>query len=687
MRPLFALLAVVVVLVCFTTPALSRSLGNRGPEKSLRSALRRSTHAASTTFSSASSSVVDVDMVQSQIDAFLLAANTMFESSDTVWTQTNLQDACRTPYSVTGVTGCTLSGYPTGLTLAQGTYDNPPPSTYTLSPHLGALSELTSMNLDLNYANYNGTLPTAWSTLTKLQNLTIRAPTLDGAALPEEWSAMTSLQRLDLNFRKYDSVSLNPANGTAPLWVSNLKVVELHAISIGPSNDLPDSWFSSNTIIELYLSYIYGTARLPSTFTTSTVMESLSLGAADFKQVVMPSDFSTMTSLKHMYFFGDFIGSLPAKYPPNLERASFNGGLNLTGTIPQALFDCPNLVFLELFDMGVYGDLPAPSSPLTSKFWGIEAGYLALNGTISTNFFHMPSFEYFDVDHLGPLSPGVFGPMPSAGGCGLAYFDCRNCSISGSIPSDLLTACPKLEEIFLDNNYLTGTLPQALFETNTTSISNIYLAGNYLTGTLPQFIDFPQKIYLDLTSNRLTGTIPMGWTNKLNMARFSGNGFDLCGAPDNTRNFSAPHFLAPCELGPQYGYDYCSCYSLWSTCQSLVPCDGAPFEPSALPPYELPPFSTPPPNSGSSPSESPSATSPNDNIPSNPPSSPNAPNVPSPTSTPTIEVPSPNESIPSAPSPNGSTPSGEPTNSAPNAAAAASALVVLSCAIATLAIL
>ena len=567
----------MVIVVCFAAPTMSKTSPLRGVEKSSRSVLRRSSHDTSSTFSSAS--VVDVDMDQSQVAAFLSASATMFDPSWTVWTYVDLILACRTPNSVTGVTGCTPTGYPTGLSLPNS---HSGPSTYTLSPDLGALSELASMELDIASSNFVGTLPAGWSTLTKLENLTIYSSSLGGASLPEEWSGMTSLQNLLLYFTSSDNFALD---ASPPSWVSRLKTVDLSSVSIGPSNDLPESWFTSDSITTLSLYLVNCTGRVSSSVTSNTVIQNLYITLAGSISPAMPSDLSAMTSLISVGL-GDFTGTLPSKYPPSLEKAGFSGS-NITGTIPQSLFDSPNLVFVDLSYMNVHGDLPAPSSPLTSKLESIEVAFLPLTGTISNNYFHMPNFKDFSARYPGDLSPSSFGAMPSAGGCGLTRFVCLNCSISGTIPSDLPTACPHLERLSLSNNYLTGT-------------------------------------------------IPMGWGGKFNGVQLDGNSLDLCGAPENTANFTDATFPSGCIIAPQYGYDYCNCSSIWSTrCQTQIPCDGSP---TTVAPYELPPFIIPTPSTTpvTSPDQQPSVTpsvipSPDGSSPSSSPSPPTA-RVPEPIS-------------------------------------------------------
>ena len=655
MRFLLVSLAVMVIVVCLAGPTVSKTMARRGLENNHRSVLRRSSHDTSSTFSSASSNVVDVDMAQSQIDAFLLASETMFDPSETPWTQANLQDACRTPNSVTGVTGCTSTGFPTGLYLYSGSYDDP--TSYSLSPDLGALSELASLEIDMYLVKFVGTLPSAWLSLTKLENLTIYIDSLGGVSLPEEWSGMTSLQSLLLYF----GPSENPATGTAPSWVSRLKTVDLSSVSIGPSNDLPESWFTSDSITALHLYRMYCSGLVLSSIANNTVIQNLYIASSGSISPTLPSDLSAMTSLIGVGL-ADFAGTLPSKYPPSLEKAGFSGS-NITGTIPQSLFDCPNLVFVALDHMNVHGDLPAPSSPLTSKLENIEARSLQLNGTISNNYFHMPSFKTFVSSSLGALSPSSFGAMPSAGGCGLTRFDCLNCSISGTIPSDLLTACPNLQRLALSDNYLTGTLPEALFATNAASLSFVFLDGNYLTGNLPPTIGFLKKATVYLSNNYLTGTIPMGWDDKFDGVQLDGNSLDLCGAPENTAHFTDGTFPSECTIAPQYGYDYCNCSSIWSTrCSSTIPCDGSPLSPTTLPPYELPPFTIPTPSTTApvtSPDQQPSETPSVIPSPSVTPSSP--PSVVVPSSSPSSPPSSPVVDTPS------STPSGtvEPSSTSP----------------------
>jgi Leucine-rich repeat (LRR) protein len=81
-----------------------------------------------------------------------------------------------------------------------------------------------------------------------------------------------------------------------------------------------------------------------------------------------------------------------------------------------------------------------------------------------------------------------------------------NNSISGSIPTELLQSWSVVQEVRLQRNMLSGSLPSL---SDAGKIKNLVLAGNQFEGTVPsQYGDTQSLVVLDLGFNQLTGTLP-----------------------------------------------------------------------------------------------------------------------------------------------------------------------------------
>jgi len=150
------------------------------------------------------------------------------------------------------------------------------------------------------------------------------------------------------------------------------------------------------------------------------------------------------------------------------------GSNNLAGTPPQEIFDLPDLNSLWL-----------NSNPIQFSFVGIES-----------------------ARHLTELrldSTGIASIAGVKNAKSLKILDLRFNRISGPFPVDLLYL-PNLESLSLADNDLIGPLPTSF--QGMPDINTLHLGSNAFTGLLPSFGDLEYLRVLDLSDNKLTGSIP-----------------------------------------------------------------------------------------------------------------------------------------------------------------------------------
>lgn len=82
------------------------------------------------------------------------------------------------------------------------------------------------------------------------------------------------------------------------------------------------------------------------------------------------------------------------------------------------------------------------------------------------------------------------------------YLD--NNQLSGNVPDFSIEALPKLKTLTLEANQLTGTIPNF----NLPTLEILALGENNLSGTIPSFDHLSTLFYLALNSNQLVGSIP-----------------------------------------------------------------------------------------------------------------------------------------------------------------------------------
>ncbi|KAL8549704.1 hypothetical protein ACS0TY_008516 [Phlomoides rotata] len=156
------------------------------------------------------------------------------------------------------------------------------------------------------------------------------------------------------------------------------------------------------------------------------------------------------------------------------------------------------------------------------------------------------------VTRLRLPGSGLRGPLPlnSVGNLTqLQVLSLRGNSLSGELPADL-ASCKLLEEIHLQGNSFSGQIPASFFTlenlarvnlagngfsgnlppgfNNLTNLWILYLENNNFTGALPDWNSLNQLRNLNVSFNRLTGSVPS------NLAFFGEQSFlgtSLCGAP------------------------------------------------------------------------------------------------------------------------------------------------------------
>jgi Leucine-rich repeat (LRR) protein len=165
----------------------------------------------------------------------------------------------------------------------------------------------------------------------------------------------------------------------------------------------------------------------------------------------------------------------------------------LSGPLPDALFNMPQLVSLELTSNALTGHI----THHIEKWTNLTDLYLDHNqfsGTLTTHIGKLTSLKEFAVSRnrlQGPLPKELnklvnlelFGAKDQKDEDGLP-------TLNGTMPS--FHDSPNLNEIFLGQNALSGDIPSNLLESSQARTTDAYI------------------VYVGLDKNRLTGTIPEG---------------------------------------------------------------------------------------------------------------------------------------------------------------------------------
>lgn len=153
-------------------------------------------------------------------------------------------------------------------------------------------------------------------------------------------------------------------------------------------------------------------------------------------------------------------------------------GFQLSGAVPPALGDLPNLQRIVMQDNGLTGSLPASLA----------------------NLRHLLVLDLGRNQLSGPL-PEVLGNLPA-----LQRLDLAGNQFSGSLPASLGNLT-NLQRLYLSNNRLSGPLPGTLV--NLSNLEELWLGYNQLSGPLPGWLDGLTRLRaLSLAHNQLGGPLP-----------------------------------------------------------------------------------------------------------------------------------------------------------------------------------
>jgi hypothetical protein len=152
-------------------------------------------------------------------------------------------------------------------------------------------------------------------------------------------------------------------------------------------------------------------------------------------------------------------------------------GQLMRGTLPPELSMISSLWEITLFDNMIFGTIPEDFTRL-SQLDTIALSVNLFTGTI-------PDFMWEFKD--------------------MTYLDLAKNFFTGTIPDTVHLTEPKLQDLFIENNNLSGSIPSTFGSLNW---RRLHMDGNGFTGSVPADINSANLEELMLHNNMLTGTFP-----------------------------------------------------------------------------------------------------------------------------------------------------------------------------------
>lgn len=398
--------------------------------------------------------------------------------------------------------------------------------------------------LDISGNNLTGGLPSTFSQCSSLFSLNLGKNQLSGNFLSTVISALPSL--------KYLYVPFNNISGPVPLSLTNntqLQVLDLSSNAF--TGNIPSVFCSSSSstaLEKLLLSNNYLTGTVPSELGKCRNLRSIDLSFNNLEGEI-PLEIWTLPKLSDIVMWANNLtGQIPEDIcinGGNLQTLILNNNL-INGALPMSIANCTNLIWVSLSSNHLSGEIPSGIGNLVNLAI-LQLGNNLLTGEIPLEIGACRSLIWLDLnsnaltgpipldlaDNAGLVVPGavsgkqfVFvrneGGTSCRGAGGLVEFEDIRSERLENFP--MVHSCPLTRiysgktvytfasngtMIYLDLSYnsLSGTIPDNFGSLNYLQVLN--LGHNNITGNIPfSFGGLKALGVLDLSHNNLQGFIP-----------------------------------------------------------------------------------------------------------------------------------------------------------------------------------
>lgn len=223
---------------------------------------------------------------------------------------------------------------------------------------------------------------------------------------------------------------------------------------------------------------------------------------------------------------------------------------NFSTSFPIALYNCSNLNYLDLSNNFFVGNLPDDINSLSAQLehlnlstncftgrippsigWFLRLKSLLLDNNRFDGSYPAEGFGNLSSLQILTLANNLFDPVPVPWEFGklrnLTYLWLSDMNITGEIPESL-SNLTKLEVLDLSENWMQGTIPMWIWQLK--KLKYLYLFDNNFTGEIADNITALDLVEIDLSSNKLTGTIPGDFGKLTNLTLLFLYQNQLCGS-------------------------------------------------------------------------------------------------------------------------------------------------------------
>ncbi|KAF8017472.1 hypothetical protein BT93_H2597 [Corymbia citriodora subsp. variegata] len=367
-----------------------------------------------------------------------------------------------------------------------------------------------------------------------------------------EWYGVTCGRR----HRRVTILDLSSKNltGVVPLHIGNLsfmREVYLHNNSFG--SEIPPQFGRLFRLQKLFLSNNSFSGQVPSNLSHCSNLLVLGLGG-NMLDGNLPTELGSLSKLQVLMLeYNNFIGNIPPSFGNLSSLQLFTtlsnnlGGIipetlgwlrhldmliltsnNFVGTIPISIFNISSVTVIDVAVNQLEGGLPGDLGFTLPNLRSIILCDNHLSGPIPESISNVSNLRFLDI-----LSNNFTGKVPSFSKMrGLYFFEISINKLGSGQSDDLdflcsLTNSTKLRELGTSVNAFRGPVPNCIGNLSIT-LSVFGLAFNHISGTLPSGIgNLINLERMGMTGNDISGDIPseIKNLNKIKIMYLSQNNF------------------------------------------------------------------------------------------------------------------------------------------------------------------
>jgi len=375
---------------------------------------------------------------------------------------------------------------------------------YELQAQLPEFSCSTSLRiLNLFDCSLKGAIHTmSFSNLTHLTSLTLSGNYLKGS-IP---SSLLTLPRLTLL-----NLFENELSGRIPnAFQKSNKLQELYLNDNKIEGELPTSLSNHRHLIHLDVSFNSLSGQIPDVFGGMTKLQELNLDFNNLEGQIPSSLFNLSQLVELDCSHNKLEGPLPNKITgfQKLTDLGLNGNL-LNGTILPSLLSLPFLVALHLSNNRLTGHISAISS------YSLKFLYLSnnrLQGNIPESIFNLANLSVLSLSSnnlSGHVDFHLFSNLPS-----LRTLDLSSNNLSGVVNFQNISKLQYLEYLYLSDNSQLSINFESSINYSLFGLLQLGLSSLSLTEFPNLSEKFPRLGYLDLSNNKISGSVP-NWLHEV----------------------------------------------------------------------------------------------------------------------------------------------------------------------------